>query len=137
MTRSQLSDAYRGYIACLNQQNWQTLGTFVHEDVRYNGRPIGLSGYRAMLEHDFQAIPDLQFNVRLLVCEPPRVASCLYFDCTPTGTLFGFPVNGSKVQFTENVFYEFEDGRIEKVWSVIDKEAIDAQLQSRRRDARG
>ena len=42
--------------------------------------------------------------------------------------LFGLPVNGRRVQFTENVFYEFLDGRIETVWSIIDKAAIESQL---------
>jgi predicted ester cyclase len=52
----------------------------------------------------------------------------LRFDCTPTAILFGLPVNGKRVSFAENVFYEFRDQRIEKVWSVIDKAAIEAQL---------
>ena len=81
-----------------------------------------------MLQADFRAIPDLYFDIHLLVTEPPRVASRLRFDCTPTGRLFGLPVNGKRVCFTENVLYEFRDERIEKVWSVIDKAAIEAQL---------
>jgi predicted ester cyclase len=128
MTRGDLSDIYRGYIACLNNQDWPNLGMFVGEDVHYNGKRIGLSGYRAMLEGDFLAIPDLQFNIRLLISEPPRIASRLHFDCTPRGMLFGLPVNGRRVQFTENVFYEFLDRRIESVWSIIDKAAIESQL---------
>lgn len=128
MTQINLPDLYRGYIACLNRQDWPNLGTFVGEDVRYNGERIGLSGYREMLERDFRSIPDLHFDIRLLVSEPPHVASRLYFDCTPTGLLFGFPVNGRRVQFAENVFYEFSDGRIATVWSIIDKAAIEAQL---------
>lgn len=123
-----LSDIYRSYIACLNRQDWPNLGQFVHEEARYNDGLIGLSGYRTMLEGDFRAIPDLHFNIQLLICEPPRVASRLRFDCTPTGLLFGLPVNGRRVSFTENVFYEFRDGRIAQVWSVIDKAAIEAQL---------
>jgi len=128
MTRADLSVAYRGYIACLNNQDWTNLGKFVHEDVHYNGKRIGLSGYREMLEADFRAIPDLYFDIQLLISEPPCVASRLRFDCTPKGSLFGFPVNGRKVQFAENVFYEFLDGQIAKVWSVIDKAAIASQL---------
>lgn len=128
MTKADLSDAYRGYIACLNKQDWPNLGKYVHEDVHYNGKRIGLSGYREMLEGDFRTVPDLFFDIQLLMSEPPRVASRLRFDCTPKGLLFGFPVNGKKVQFTENVFYEFRDGRIATVWSVIDKAAIAAQL---------
>src|SRR5689334_9996905 len=128
MTRADLSVAYRGYIACLNKQDWTNLGTLVHEDVHYNGKRIRLSGYREMLEADFRAIPDLYFDIQLLISEPPCVASRLRFDCTPKGSLFGLPVNGRKVQFAENVFYEFLDGQIAKVWSVIDKAAIASQL---------
>jgi predicted ester cyclase len=128
MSKAELADVYRYYIACLNGQDWPNLGKFVHEEVHYNGKRVGLSGYRAMLEGDFRAIPDLHFAIDLLVSEPPRVASRLNFDCTPKGALFGLPVNGKRVSFSENVFYEFRDGRIDKVWSIIDKAAIEAQL---------
>jgi len=128
MTRADLSVAYRGYIACLNKQDWTNLGTFVHEDVHYNGKRIGLSGYREMLERDFLEIPDLSFEIRLLICEPPRIASRLAFDCTPKGKFLGLDVRGKRVSFTENVFYEFRDAKIAEVWSVIDKTAIEAQI---------
>jgi predicted ester cyclase len=128
MMRADLSNVYRDYIACLNKQDWPNLGRFVHEDVQYNGKRIGLSGYREMLEEDFRTIPDLYFDIELLISEPPRVASRLRFDCTPKGLLFGLPVNGKKVQFAENVFYEFLDGQIANVWSIIDKAAIVSQL---------
>ncbi|RWX66478.1 ester cyclase [Mesorhizobium sp. M4B.F.Ca.ET.089.01.1.1] len=128
MGREELAELYRGYIACLNAQDWANLGRFVGEAVQYNGETAGLSGYRRMLEGDFQAIPDLRFSIELLVCEPPRVAARLHFDCTPKGRLFGLPVNGRRVSFAENVFYEFRDGHICEVWSVIDKAEIAAQL---------
>ena len=128
MSAATLSDAYRGYIDCLNGQDWPNLGRFVHQDVDYNGTRVGLSGYRAMLERDFEAIPDLRFNIALLITEPPHVASRLLFDCTPKNLLFDLPVNGRRVQFSENVFYTFRDDRIVTVWSVIDKAAIQAQL---------
>lgn len=130
MIERSLSDIYRGYIACLNRQDWPSLKLFVHDDVRRNGEPFGLANYRAMLERDFDQIPDLSFEIQLLVCEPPHVASRLAFDCTPKGVFFGLPVNGRRVSFAENVFYEFVDGKIAQVWSVIDKAAIEAQLQA-------
>ncbi|OQM76328.1 ester cyclase [Manganibacter manganicus] len=128
MTKDDLSGIYKAYIACLNRQDWPSLGRFVDDDVQYNGKPVGLSGYREMLEGDFQAIPDLYFEIDLLVSDPPHVASRLRFDCTPKGILFGLPVNGKRVSFTENVFYAFRGERIETVWSLIDKAAIEAQL---------
>ena len=123
-----LSDVYRGYIGCLNRQDWSKLDQFVHDEVSRNGQQIGVSGYRAMLERDFSEIPDLCFNIQLLVCDPPHVASRLKFDCTPKGRFLGLAINGRTVSFTENVFYEFRDERIWQVWSVIDKAAIEAQL---------
>ncbi|WP_173634626.1 ester cyclase [Paramixta manurensis] len=43
---------YHDYIDCLNRRDWDRLGQFVHEKVQHNGRPLGLAGYRAMLEKD-------------------------------------------------------------------------------------
>ncbi|MCT4370728.1 ester cyclase [Yangia mangrovi] len=130
MAPEDLAALYRGYIACLNRQDWKRLGDFVADAVAYNGERIGLAGYRRMLENDFAAIPDLSFEVALLACEPPQIASRLEFDCTPVGRLFGLPVNGRRVRFAENVFYRVKDARIAEVWSVIDKSAIEAQLQT-------
>ena len=128
MSPAELSEIYRGYIECLNHQDWKGLGTFVGEAVVYNGARVGLAGYRAMLEGDFRAIPDLVFSIELLVSDPPRIASRLQFDCTPSGMLFGLPVNGRRVRFTENVIYQFTGGRIAEVWSIIDKASIASQL---------
>ena len=83
-----------------------------------------------MLERDFREIPDLHFNIVLLISDPPHIASRLGFDCAPKGQFLGLPVNGRKVSFSENVFYRFRNAKIEQVWSVIDKVAIEAQLQS-------
>jgi predicted ester cyclase len=123
-----LSDVYRDYIACLNKQDWPKLEQFVHDDVYYNGQRIGLSGYREMLERDFDEIPDLYFNIHLLISDPPYIASRLGFDCTPKGKFLGLHVNGKRVSFAESVFYEFRREKIVQVWSVIDKAAIEAQL---------
>ena len=128
MLKTDLSALYRDYIACLNEQNWPELKNFVHEDVSHNGRRIGISGYREMLEQDFQDIPDLHFTIQLLMCDPPYIACRLGFDCTPKGNFLGLDVNGKRVSFTENVFYEFRQGKIVQVWSVIDKAAIEAQI---------
>jgi len=128
VTVTDLSGIYRNYIACLNEQDWAELGRFVSDDVHYNSENVGLAGYRDMLAGDFEAIPDLHFNIGLLVADPPYVAARLEFDCTPKGLLFGLEVNGKRVSFAENVFYGFRHGKIEQVWSIIDKTAIEAQL---------
>ena len=128
MIKAELSGVYRDYIACLNEQDWSKLGQFVDDEAIHNSRRIGLSGYREMLRRDFDEIPDLYFNIRMLISDPPYIASRLGFDCTPKGTFLGLHVSGKRVSFTENVMYEFRGGKIVEVWSIIDKAAIEAQL---------
>jgi predicted ester cyclase len=123
-----LSEIYCGYIACLNAQDWLNLGTFVHDALHYNGRALTLDDYREMLIKDFREIPDLFFDIQMLIEEPPRIACRLRFECAPKGVFMGLRVDGKRVVFCENVFYEFREGKIDNVWSVIDKAAIEAQL---------
>jgi predicted ester cyclase len=129
MNKIDLESIYRDYIACLNAQNWNELGRFVRNDVQHNGRLLGLAGYRSMLENDYTQIPDLYFDIQFLIADPPRIASRLQFNVTPKTGFLGLPIDGQRVNFCENVFYEFRDGRIHEVWSVIDKAAIEAQLR--------
>jgi predicted ester cyclase len=121
---------YRAYLTCLNNRELDHLGAFVHDQVEYNGEQVGLSGYRKMLERDFRQIPDVRFNIQLFITQGSTVASRLAFDCTPVGRFLDLEVNGRRISFCENVFYQYEDERIRRVWSVIDKAAIEAQLES-------
>src|SRR4051812_16302192 len=114
MNKTDFSDVYRAYIACLNKQDWSKLERFVHDEVHYNGQRIGISVYREMLERDFYEIPDLYFNIQLLISDRPYIASRLRFDCTPRGIFLGLHVNGKRVSFAENVFYEFRQEKIEQ-----------------------
>lgn len=123
---------YNAYVACLNARSFSSLGIFVHAEVSHNGRALGLSGYIDLLERDVSHIPDLQFAVAQLCTDAQQglIAARLDFDCTPTGDFLGLAVNGRRVQFSENVFYTLRDGKIWQVDSVIDKVAIERQLQS-------
>ncbi len=127
--RTNLIKKYEDYIACLNVRDLDRLDTIVAGKVVYNGSAIGLPGYRAMLGENYRDIPDLQFNVDLLVADDSTVASRLRFECRPTGDFQGLPINGRRVVFYEHVFYRFMEGLIVEVWSVIDYKAIENQIQ--------
>jgi predicted ester cyclase len=119
---------YRAYIDCLNRQDWDELGQYVSDDARHNGRPLGLHGYRAMLIQDFEDIPDLRFVIDRLACDPPLIGARLMFDCAPRSHFLGLRIDGRRITFAENVFYEVKDGKIADVFSVIDKAAIEDQI---------
>jgi len=94
LASTSLTDLYRAYIDCLNRQDWDELGQYVDDEVEHNGRPLKLSGYRDMLVQDFEDIPDLRFNIQLLLGSPPFVAARLAFRCSPKGKFLGLSVNG-------------------------------------------
>lgn len=123
-----LKDFYCAYIDCLNRRAWDELGLYIAENVSHNGRQFGLSGYRSMLIKDVENIPDLTFVVDHLVCDPPLIAARLLFNCSPKGEFLGLKINGRSISFSENVFYEVNNGKITNVFSVIDKAAIEAQI---------
>ena len=119
---------YDRYITCLNARDWERLGEFVADNAVHNGRPLGVDGYRAMLEENCRDIPDLQFNVDRVVADEGHIASRIRFDCRPAGELLGLRVDGRRVVFYEHAFYTLAAGKIAEVFSVIDKAAIEAQL---------
>ena len=128
MATEHLTTTYHRYLHCLNERRWDDLSEFVAEDVYYNEKPIGLAGYRAMLEADTRAIPDLQFTTDLIVTQADTVACRLVFRCTPQRPFLGFEPTGALISFSEHVFYRFRDARIARVWSLIDTQAIAAQI---------
>lgn len=121
-------DVYRDYLDCLNDRRWDDLGRFVADGVVHNGNHLGLSGYRGMLESDTEAIPDLRFTAELLLADADLVACRLFFRCTPRHPWAGFEPTGKELSFTEHAFYRFRDRKIAEVWSLIDKEAVRAQV---------
>jgi predicted ester cyclase len=64
-----------------------------------------------MLERDFHEIPDLHFDIQLLISDPPYLASRLGFDCTPKGKFLGLQINGKRVFFAETYFMSSGGGR--------------------------
>ena len=70
MAEENQSDVYRGFIACLNRQDWATLEHFVANDLKYNDKQIRLSGYRKLLTRFRDEIPDVYFELAKLVSQP-------------------------------------------------------------------
>lgn len=123
-----LREHYAHYIAVLNGRRFDELSTFVGDDLVYNDAPMTGRQYRELLDDDVRRIPDLYFDVQHLVVDGSEVACRLRFDCTPREPFHGFEPTGSRVVFTEHVFYRFHDDRIVRVWSLLDVAALRRQL---------
>ena len=125
----QLERIYHDYIDALNDRRFEDLQQFVHDRLVYNGDSITREQYAAMLAADVRAIPDLHYDIDLLVVADHQISARLWFDCRPQGTFLGISVDGRRVSFAEHVFYRLQDGRIGRVWSLLDRKAISDQVE--------
>jgi steroid delta-isomerase-like uncharacterized protein len=123
-----LETRYRAYLDALNERRFDDLSQHVHDELTYNGEPLTRRQYRDLLAADAAAIPDLVYDARIIVATDDRVACRLVFDCTPRAEFLGFTPNGERLSFAEHVFYQYRDGRIGAVSSLIDRAAIAEQL---------
>ena len=128
MTEAEFEAHYRRYISYLNNHRLDELDEFLHEELTYNGEPETRADYRARIAGDVAAIPDLYFDVHLIVVGGDQIACRLFFNCTPQSEWLGLQPNGKSISFAEHVFYKFRDGKIYEVWSLLDVAAIAEQL---------
>ncbi|KAF9068908.1 putative ester cyclase [Rhodocollybia butyracea] len=128
MDSATLEAHYRRYIGYLNNRQTHNLEEFVHDELTYNGKPLTRADYQNYIADDIARIPDLYFDLHHVIVSDNHVASRISFDCTPAKVFRGHESNGRKISFTEHVFYQFEDGKIRKVWSLLDDPAIAAQM---------
>ena len=124
-----LEARYRAYLDVLNERRLDDLVHFVQDELSYNGETMTRRQYQDLIAADITAIPDLFFDAQIVVASGDQVACRLVFDCTPQHEFLGFSPNGERLIFAEHVFYQFRDGRIAAVWSLIDRPAIEAQLR--------
>jgi predicted ester cyclase len=128
MTEAEFEAHYRRYISYLNNRRLDELDEFLHEELTYNGEPETRADYRARIAGDVAAIPDLYFDVHLIVVGGDQIACRLFYNCTPQSEWLGLQPNGKSISFAEQVFYKFRDGKIYEVWSLLDVASIAEQL---------
>ncbi|KAI0428056.1 hypothetical protein F5Y09DRAFT_314296 [Xylaria sp. FL1042] len=131
LSTRELEDTYRAYISCINAQTMATdLPRFCHPHVIHNAKRLSLEEYRLLIQEAFTAVPDIVFGIDTVVADEraQRVAVRLEFTGTPTGKLAGAEPTGRSVRFYEYVTYAFRDGRIDRVWSIVDWKSYRQQL---------
>ncbi|GAA2239949.1 ester cyclase [Promicromonospora sukumoe] len=123
-----LRATYLAYLDAVNERRFGDLAEFVHDEITYNDTTVIRQEFADLLAADAKAVPDLHFEVQLLVNSEDAVAVRLWCDCAPAEPMFGLAPTGRRVEFAEHGFYRFDHGRIAHVWSLIDNQLIQAQL---------
>lgn len=130
--QSEAEIRYKAYIDCINNSTMTTeLEKYCKSTVIHNDRSLSLDQYRELIQEAKDAIPDIHFHIDKLVADERKgvIAAILTFTGTPIKPLEGLESNGKSVRFSEHVFYQLSDGKIEQVWSLIDWNTAARQLE--------
>ncbi|KAI1209683.1 SnoaL-domain-containing protein [Annulohypoxylon truncatum] len=120
LSREQLEEVYRAYVDMFNSRETDTAySKYVHQPEKMlNNKNLA----RRIMDDAMAAIPDLQCQIHTLVADEKlqRVAVWLKFSGTPVKEYAGLVANGDPVFFTEQATYQFLDGKIERIWGMMD-----------------
>ncbi|KAI1451913.1 SnoaL-domain-containing protein [Annulohypoxylon moriforme] len=131
LSASELEAKYRTYIGCINKQTMETdLQEFCHSQTIHNTKTLTRDQYRLLIQEARTAVPDIVFGLHTVIVDEKtqRVAARLEFTGTPVGIMAGAKPNGRSVSFSEHVTYLFQEGKIARVWSIVDWESYRRQL---------
>ncbi|KAF6805432.1 SnoaL-like polyketide cyclase [Colletotrichum sojae] len=127
-----LAEHYRAYIKSINAKTMEAeFGRFCQPELEHSGRRLSIAEYIPLISDSQDAIEDLHFNIRELLADPQtqQVAAVLEFTGTPVREWGGAKPNGKSVRFRELVMYQLHEGKIQRVWSVIELDAYREQLK--------
>ena len=129
-----LAQRYRDYIAALNLDDASMrdeafgLQPYIQDGVIHNGRVMTRNEYAHLIIDARLAINGMKFFIHLLTVDEAReqVAARLCLRGTLASPFLDIvpPPEGRDVEFYEHVFYQWRQGKIIEVWSVIDEAGL-------------
>ena len=124
-----LDELYRSYIQAILDHDLDAMDQYVSEDVVHNGQHLGIKGYKDLLRRNIMD-PDMQIEIKRLIADERHVAAVLIFTTRKLSKeLVGVELDGTPFSYAENVVYDFKDGRITEVHSLVDVDVIKAHAR--------
>lgn len=123
-----LDNFYRRYLSCCNERRLGDLATFVHDEIRFNGRLTALADYAAAIASNVEAVPDFHWTIEDLVVNHNTIAVRLTDTGTPQQDWLGIASTGKSIEIAEFAFYRVRDGKIGEMWFALDERAARTQL---------
>ncbi|KAI8211378.1 hypothetical protein K4K54_000058 [Colletotrichum sp. SAR 10_86] len=126
-----LKELYKAYITSINEKTMERdFESFCQPELEHNGRRLTITEYIPLISDSQDAIQNLHFHVEELFVDEDtqQIAARLEFTGTPVREWGGAKPNGNSVRFHENVMYQLHEGKIARVWSVIELNVYRQQL---------
>ena len=90
--------------------------------------PQGPEGLKPIIKAIRTAFPDLHYEIKDLIATPDRVVARVVMTGTHTGTLFGMPATGKRIEVNQINIEAVEHGRIKSHWRVTDELTLMKQI---------
>lgn len=122
-----LKPFYTEYINSINEHTMdKNFSKYCNPSVMHNDFIYSTQEYREMIESSFEDISGLHFTIEELFTNSnsQHVAARLGFTGIPVKTFRGIPPTGKSVRFSEHAFYKLEQGKISRVWSILDLDSF-------------
>lgn len=126
-----LKELYKAYINSINEKTMERdFECFCQPELEHNGRRLTIAEYIPLISDSQDAIQSLHFHVEELLAdeETQQIAARLEFTGTPVREWGGAKPNGKSVKFHENVMYQLHQGKLARVWSVIELNVYRQQM---------
>lgn len=124
-----LEVARRIPVEAFGEGKLELLDELISPDFRDGDYPdSGIEAIRA-LAHDMRsAFPDLAYTVDFAVAEGDMVLERIRATATHTGTYYGIPATGKKLEWVEMQGGRFRDGQMYTHWAIVDTYSMYKQM---------
>jgi predicted ester cyclase len=91
------------------------------EEVRNNGVHVGVAGPVGRIRERLAAFPDLTTSIVDMFVSGDKLAVCLIWRGTHTGTYGGVAATGKPVEVRDNAIWHFRDGKVVEILTLQDQ----------------
>lgn len=127
LRENSLKQFYTTYINSINEGTMDAhFSGCCNPSVVHNDCIYSIDKYREMIESSFEDIDGLHFTIEELFTNnnSQYIAARLGFTGTPVKAFRGILPTGKSVRFSEHAFYKLEQGKIARVWSILDLDSF-------------
>ena len=134
VSAKELENTLKDYVQCLNAWNQdKEILDCLQPQVIINGVELTNKQFKHRITELIKTIPDLQVTLKTSLLDMPlqRAAAQLELVGRPIGPVEGIAPTGARIRVTESVIWEFQEGKLLRLWSIMDYITLRQQLRPR------
>lgn len=124
---SDILATFKSYVDTLNKKTTaEDFPKYFHDHVSFNNIDIELEKFREIIDSSSEFIEGLKFTLAETVVneEKQQIGARILYAGKPVKEFKGVEPTGKSVEFSEHCFYQFDDGKIKQMVTLLDMEVF-------------